>query len=120
MISYQSGGVWYFLKIFRMSGSVFPSSFSVALPCALISAMIRVFVDLGLMEFMEHEHSVVKETQAWSGFSFLVGFLVVFRTSQAYSRFWDGCTSLHRMRAEWFDACAALIAFCTHSTAPEE
>lgn len=60
---------------------------------------------------------MLTNSQAWSGFSFLVGFLVVFRTSQAYSRFWDGCTSTHKMSAEWFDAASALVAFCEHSKA---
>merc|ERR1719487_2093080 len=63
--------------------------------------------------------SIVKETQAWTGFSFLVGFLIVFRTSQAYNRFWDGCTATHQMRAEWWDACASLIAFCRHAEVSE-
>ena len=29
------------------------------------------------------------------GFSFVVGFLLVFRTSQSYARFWDGATKVH-------------------------
>merc|ERR1739838_411426 len=66
---------------------------------------------------MQDPHSIIKETQAWSGFSFLVGFLIIFRTSQAYARFWDGCKSTHQMRAEWYDACSALIAFTCHASA---
>jgi len=62
----------------------------------------------------------MSESQAWSGFSFLVGFLIVFRTSQAYGRFWEGCTASHQMRAEWFDACSSLISFCKASCAPPE
>ena len=42
---------------------------------------------------------------------------MVFRTSQAYNRFWEGSTSTHVMRAEWFDACAGICAFCKHSSA---
>lgn len=62
---------------------------------------------------------MLKDNAAWSGFSFLVGFLIVFRTSQSYNRFWDGCTSTHEMRAEWFDGCSSLLAFCRFSEAPE-
>merc|ERR1712048_1306450 len=51
----------------------------------------------------------------WGGFSFLVGFLVIFRTSQAYLRFWEGITSATRMSTEFFDSCSALIAFCKTS-----
>jgi len=53
----------------------------------------------------------------WSGFTFLVGFLVIFRTSQAYARFWEGCSCIFRMRSEWFDACSSLIAFSRISSA---
>merc|ERR1719428_1425978 len=69
------------------------------------------------LTFFQADDSVVKETQVWSSFSVLVGFLIVFRTSQAYNRFWDGCTATHQMRAEWFDACSALVAFCRYSKA---
>eukprot|EP00746_Dinoflagellata_sp_MGD_P154827 gnl/MRDRNA2_/MRDRNA2_85057_c0_seq2.p1 gnl/MRDRNA2_/MRDRNA2_85057_c0~~gnl/MRDRNA2_/MRDRNA2_85057_c0_seq2.p1 ORF type:complete len:578 (-),score=110.05 gnl/MRDRNA2_/MRDRNA2_85057_c0_seq2:99-1790(-) len=60
----------------------------------------------GLMESLSN-------SAAYSGFTFVVGFLLVFRTSQAYTRFWEGATMVHNMRTEWFDACSSLIAF-TH------
>eukprot|EP00927_Polykrikos_kofoidii_P064862 TRINITY_DN6059_c0_g1_i2.p1 TRINITY_DN6059_c0_g1~~TRINITY_DN6059_c0_g1_i2.p1 ORF type:complete len:625 (+),score=70.41 TRINITY_DN6059_c0_g1_i2:144-1877(+) len=80
------------------------------MPCAAISGVIKHFDLIG-------EHDVLLNNTAWSGFSFLVGFLVVFRTSQAYARFWDGATATHRMRAEWCDAASAVIAFTKHSKA---
>jgi len=58
-------------------------------------------------------------TNSWSGFTFLVGFLIVFRTSQAYARFWEGTTAVFKMRSEYLDACGSLMAFCRHSKAPE-
>mmetsp|Transcript_23983 Transcript_23983/g.55358 ORF Transcript_23983/g.55358 Transcript_23983/m.55358 type:complete len:530 (-) Transcript_23983:132-1721(-) len=102
-------------KLFIMHGSVFPSACWIAMPCALIAAAVRYFIEADMLEMFAGEDSVVKESQAFSGFTFLVGFLIVFRTSQAYSRFWDGCTYTHNMRAEWFDACSALVAFCNYS-----
>jgi len=54
-------------------------------------------------------------TAAWSGFSFLVGFVIVFRTSQAYSRFWDAMTDTDKMLTEWFDAASSICAFCRSS-----
>lgn len=69
---------------------------------------------------LEGEDSVTRDNAVWSGFTFLVGFLIVFRTSQSYSRFWDGCTSTHHMRAEWFDGCSSLVAFCRHSKVDKE
>jgi predicted membrane chloride channel (bestrophin family) len=73
--------------------------------------------DYNLFRFTQVEDSVLNNSAAWNGFSFLVGFLIVFRTSIAYSRFWEGCYSTHMMRAEWFDACSSIIAFCKHSVA---
>merc|ERR1719460_2733179 len=61
----------------------------------------------------------VTNSAAYSGFSFVVGFLLVFRTSQAYTRFWEGATMVHNMRTEWFDACSSLIAF-THGAKDQE
>lgn len=117
MITYTSGGAWYLLKVFQVKGSVFPSALLVALPCTAFAAVLKILIDAGHMNVFASDDSILSETQAWSGFSFFVGFLVVFRTSQAYSRFWDGSSATHRMRAEWFDACSSLIAFCKHAKA---
>jgi len=115
MIKYSQGGTWLIKKLFIMEGSVFPTSFFIALPCAICAAVVRYLINEDYLRAFESADSILTESQAFGGFSFLVGFLVVFRTSQAYSRFWDGCTFTHQMRAEWFDACSALVAFCKHS-----
>lgn len=120
MITYERGGIHFVLKLFRWRGSVFPFSFCVAFPCAAITAAIKICIDEGYIPYLENEDSpgkaIMTDNIAFSGFSFLVGFLIVFRTSQAYARFWDGCTSTHQMRAEWFDACSSVVAFCKHSS----
>merc|ERR1719195_1646595 len=89
----------------------------IGLPCAVCAAMLKVLIDLEYVEVLSSRDSILRETQAWSGFSFLVGFLIVFRTSQAYSRFWEGCTASHQMRAEWFDACSSVVSFTKHTKA---
>lgn len=119
MIKYESSGIHFFLKVFQMHGSVFPRAIFVAAPCGVVSCLFVYFLNQGSFQFIAGEESVLKDNALWSGFSFLVGFLIVFRTSQSYSRFWDGCTSTHQMRAEWFDGCSSLLAFCAHSKAPE-
>ena len=43
--------------------------------------------------------------------------LVVFRTGQAYNRFWDGSTLTHQMRGDWFDAASSIISFTRTSRA---
>eukprot|EP00929_Paragymnodinium_shiwhaense_P120965 TRINITY_DN93055_c0_g1_i1.p1 TRINITY_DN93055_c0_g1~~TRINITY_DN93055_c0_g1_i1.p1 ORF type:complete len:558 (-),score=91.25 TRINITY_DN93055_c0_g1_i1:214-1887(-) len=111
MISYRRGGVYALLNVFKLKGSVFPQSAMVALPCMILS---------GLMEYYDvtDEDSVLLNPTNWSGFTFLVGFLVVFRTSQAYARFWDGAAATHRMRADFLGAAQALLAFTSRSKRP--
>eukprot|EP00930_Biecheleria_cincta_P080003 TRINITY_DN6806_c0_g2_i1.p1 TRINITY_DN6806_c0_g2~~TRINITY_DN6806_c0_g2_i1.p1 ORF type:complete len:614 (-),score=83.83 TRINITY_DN6806_c0_g2_i1:76-1671(-) len=50
----------------------------------------------------------------WSGYTAVLGFLVVFRNNQAYSRFWEGATLVNQTRGEWFNAVSSLMAFCTN------
>jgi len=47
----------------------------------------------------------------FNGFSFILGFLIVFRTQKAYQRWWEGGTLLSELRGEWFNACSNLVAF---------
>jgi len=115
MIRYERGGIHFFTKVFQRRGSVFPVSLRIALPCSILSSLLRLCVELGYFPMLESKDGILKDNSCWSGFMFLVGFLIVFRTSTAYARFWDGCTSTHRMRAEWFDACSALVAFTKYS-----
>uniref|UniRef100_A0A7S4W6W7 Bestrophin homolog n=1 Tax=Alexandrium monilatum TaxID=311494 RepID=A0A7S4W6W7_9DINO len=120
MIYYKRGGSHLFARIRRLRGSVFPGAFVVAFPCAACTAAVKLLSDYGLLPGLGEEDSILKNNALWSGLTFLVGFLIVFRTSQAYSRFWDSCTQTHQMRAEWFDACSSIIAFCRFSSAPQE
>merc|ERR1711874_211839 len=47
--------------------------------------------------------NIIDNNAAYTGFSFAMSFLFVFRTSNAYSRFWEGSTDAYRMYAEWMD-----------------
>lgn len=107
MISYRSDGYHWVLKMFRMKGSVFLATLRVALPCGMIAAALKVMANHGYAP----DGQLLENNVVWSGFSFGVGFLIVFRTSQSYARFWEGCTALTTMQANWFDACSALISF---------
>mmetsp|Transcript_32228 Transcript_32228/g.73696 ORF Transcript_32228/g.73696 Transcript_32228/m.73696 type:complete len:649 (-) Transcript_32228:121-2067(-) len=123
MIVYQNKSVWLLRKLLVLNGSVFPSAGVVAVPCGLVAVLMRVIMDHGGLDFLQGSESILLDSQAWTGFTFLVGFLIVFRTSQAYNRFWDGCTATHQMRAEWLDGVSALTAFAEFSkgrVAPEK
>lgn len=114
MIYYQNGGIHSLLNVFRVKGSVYKIAGAAAVPNCVLCVILRVVVthwDVNADRWFLQQHGL------WASFSSLLGFLVVFRTSQAYARFWSGCTSLHRVKAEWFDACSALLAFCKFSDA---
>lgn len=105
-------------RIFQVKGSVFPQALAIALPCSLVSGCFKYMLLTGFLDRIEEPDSaILNNSGAWSGIGFLVGFLIVFRTSQAYTRFWDGCIFTHQMRAEWFDACSAICSFCAASKA---
>jgi len=53
-------------------------------------------------------------------FTSVLGFLVVFRSQQAYSRWWEGGTLLQELRGEWFNAYSSLLAFCNPDPAKEQ
>lgn len=46
-----------------------------------------------------------------------LAFLTVFRTNQAYARYWDGAKLLRQSRADWLSASSAVIAFCSSDNA---
>jgi len=117
MIIYTKGGVNHFLNVFRVSGSVFPRIFPQTLLCASIASAVKYLLNQGYLIFLQEKGKIMLDNAMWTGFTFLVGFLVVFRTSQAYARFQEGCSAIFRMRAEWMDACSCLIAFCKMSRA---
>mmetsp|Transcript_135731 Transcript_135731/g.378145 ORF Transcript_135731/g.378145 Transcript_135731/m.378145 type:complete len:537 (-) Transcript_135731:79-1689(-) len=54
------------------------------------------------------------------GFTFILGFLIAFRSQQAYSRWWEGGALMQQLRAEWFNAASCLLAFSNPSPEKEE
>lgn len=122
MIRYANGGKHHLLNLFVIRGSAFPFAMGVALPCATLSGLLKWLMQNGYLLWLDwdEDHQVLLDSAPWNGFSFLVGFLIVFRTSQSYNRFWDACSHTADMRAQWYDAASAMCAFCAHSQVPEE
>lgn len=120
MIHYEVG--WNQIGfIFQLKGSVFPFAFTVAMPCALLSMALKVMDGKDLLgdwstdDYGRDGLQLLAESAAYGGFSFLVGFVIVFRTSQSYTRFNDALNTTHQMVAEWFDAAGSLVAFSKSS-----
>mmetsp|Transcript_61174 Transcript_61174/g.137848 ORF Transcript_61174/g.137848 Transcript_61174/m.137848 type:complete len:625 (-) Transcript_61174:21-1895(-) len=97
--------------VIRCSGSVIPKGLIWAVPCATLAAVFHNV--LGRLEIQEVV--IAQEAQFWSNFTYILGILLVFRTNQAYSRYWEGATLLQQVRGEWFQATSSIFAFCSSS-----
>eukprot|EP00927_Polykrikos_kofoidii_P023701 TRINITY_DN21743_c0_g1_i1.p1 TRINITY_DN21743_c0_g1~~TRINITY_DN21743_c0_g1_i1.p1 ORF type:complete len:671 (+),score=84.55 TRINITY_DN21743_c0_g1_i1:158-2014(+) len=92
----------------------------------MLSFVLRVLYD-NMNNAMVHDRLVeaavfnpLAETAAFGGFSFLVGFIIVFRTSQSYGRFQEAMSNTHAMVTEWFDAATTLVSFARSSKKSED
>eukprot|EP00928_Gymnodinium_smaydae_P022751 TRINITY_DN19001_c0_g1_i2.p1 TRINITY_DN19001_c0_g1~~TRINITY_DN19001_c0_g1_i2.p1 ORF type:complete len:596 (+),score=113.94 TRINITY_DN19001_c0_g1_i2:102-1889(+) len=110
MIRYAFG-TWGVAFIFQITGSVFPKAISWAIPNTLLAVFLKLYVESN-SDFVNNVDKI------WSGYTFVLGFLVVFRNNQAYSRFWEGATLISQVRGEWFNTASSLISFT--SAKPEK
>eukprot|EP00448_Togula_jolla_P017138 CAMPEP_0170586538 /NCGR_PEP_ID=MMETSP0224-20130122/9799_1 /TAXON_ID=285029 /ORGANISM="Togula jolla, Strain CCCM 725" /LENGTH=613 /DNA_ID=CAMNT_0010910093 /DNA_START=132 /DNA_END=1973 /DNA_ORIENTATION=+ len=96
-----------------------PKALLFAFPCACFALILKVLVKEGYLPWLlyegEEEMNIFSNNAAYTGFNLAMSFLFVFRTSQAYSRFWEGFSVGHRMYAEWFDFASCVVAFSRYS-----
>eukprot|EP00930_Biecheleria_cincta_P001323 TRINITY_DN102458_c0_g1_i1.p1 TRINITY_DN102458_c0_g1~~TRINITY_DN102458_c0_g1_i1.p1 ORF type:complete len:588 (+),score=112.93 TRINITY_DN102458_c0_g1_i1:95-1858(+) len=115
MIDYNSSGdSWIVCQILKVNGTVLHKAVGYAVFNALITGILHYVMrqyDLGM------QHSMDGVTGVWTGYTSILGFLVVFRNNQAYSRFWEGATLVRQVRGEWFNSVSALIAFSKKDSA---
>jgi len=96
--------------VFRLRGSVIPKAMIFAVPSGILAFGLHY-----LMHLTGNQLSTVAQgSQIWSSFNFVLGVLIVFRTNQAYARYWEGATLLQQVRGEWFNATSSLFAFCSN------
>lgn len=116
MIVYDNRSV---MKVFKLAGSVFPHSLAIALPCAVLASVVKVcgqqecLARLGAAGSFGGSDSY--DSTFWTGFSTTVVFFLIFRTSHAYNRFWDGAFYVRMMSCSWYNACSLLFAFSKFS-----
>eukprot|EP00928_Gymnodinium_smaydae_P062319 TRINITY_DN46216_c0_g1_i1.p1 TRINITY_DN46216_c0_g1~~TRINITY_DN46216_c0_g1_i1.p1 ORF type:complete len:519 (+),score=93.60 TRINITY_DN46216_c0_g1_i1:98-1654(+) len=115
MIRYNSG----YSILWQFSGSVFPYAFKIA----FASTLIAVGLGFARLEVaaLQHVFEVYEiSDKVYTSFTSLLGFLIIFRTSIAYSRFWDGATLTHQMSGDWFESASSLVAFCSSAEKDKE
>jgi len=81
-----------------------------ALPSCAGAVLLRWAIDRYEWPIAE-DPGVFTNNTIYSGFTYVLGFVLVFRTSQSYLRYWFAATSVHAMRSTWYDACASLVSF---------
>jgi putative membrane protein len=118
MIIYDPGK-WGLIFALSLRGSVFPKAFAFAAPCSVLSLTLHFMFHYWVPGIGARIGADDVATSVLSGFTFVLGFLVVFRSQQAYSRWWEGGTLLQQLRGEWFNAYSSLLAFCNTSKDPE-
>lgn len=103
----------------RLRGSVIPRALLWALPSAIIAFGIKYFEEIGFYNL--HRLEILTQGDVYSGFTYVLGFSLVFRTTQSYTRYWTAATAVHEMASEWSDSCASLVAFASvsHATKSE-
>lgn len=99
-----------------LRGSVFPKAMLSAVLVTLICYVIKLLEVRGHLGIDLKELQLVDNSAVYSGFSFTLGFILVFRTSQSYNRFWVSATSVNAMKAQWVEAAAGLVTFAEMST----
>jgi len=98
----------------RISGSVLPAAMRWAAAAGVAGFVLKFLQN----EYMPKDFLGDLEISpaAYSGFSFTLGFVIVFRTSQCYNRFWTCATHVNAMRAEWYEAASGLTTFISMSS----
>jgi len=60
------------------------------------------------------------DSNVYSAITALLSFLLAFRTSVAYQRFWEGCNILEALKCSWFSAASLLASFSSYSDCDQD
>eukprot|EP00429_Kryptoperidinium_foliaceum_P071863 CAMPEP_0176063368 /NCGR_PEP_ID=MMETSP0120_2-20121206/31604_1 /TAXON_ID=160619 /ORGANISM="Kryptoperidinium foliaceum, Strain CCMP 1326" /LENGTH=471 /DNA_ID=CAMNT_0017396941 /DNA_START=58 /DNA_END=1473 /DNA_ORIENTATION=- len=117
MIYYNPGSVCAFWKL---QGSVAPRAFQRAIVCSVLAYLYHLLYESVRYEISQWEPTglIQGETTAWTMCTSMLGFLLIFRTQIAYSRYWEGLSLVEQACAVWLNGCSNLVAF--RSVNPEK
>merc|ERR1712196_68281 len=100
MIEYDQRSCGGLQLIFKAKGSVYVA----VLPYALFSA-VEVYVLKSLAQWGGSDFTnIFNHPYVYQVYTFVLGFVIVFRCNLAYQRFWEGRSCLELMTSKWSDA----------------
>lgn len=108
VIEYTSHG-WAVGLAFQHKGSVLHKGFAWAAPAAILSVILHIYSE----NYTDWNREKSTLSEIVTGYAFVLGFLLVFRTQIAYTRFWEGASYLQTIRGGWFNVVSCCFAFCT-------
>lgn len=100
------------------------NSWMLRMPCVRVPLLFGLFsATVGVsfeMLTSASQSKLAMDDDIFTSLNVLVSFLVVFRTGQAYNRFWEGTSLVHRMMGDWFDAASTAASLCKLSNADSD
>lgn len=108
MITIRQGNFQFFSTLFRINGSalyraIFPSIFSTGILVAVELTSDDPSSDFAERWF-QHPYPIACMMVAFT-------FLLTFKLSFSYNRYWEACTAIHQMHSKWLDVGMELAAF---------
>mmetsp|Transcript_38900 Transcript_38900/g.121539 ORF Transcript_38900/g.121539 Transcript_38900/m.121539 type:complete len:417 (+) Transcript_38900:172-1422(+) len=108
MLVYKKGYLGIFL-LFRLSGTAWPHGVMPGLISATVGLMLGLLKKVDVV--LTDDTQFLVNPYPYQLFTYIVGFILVFRTNFGYARYWDGLDAVQRMGAKWLDGACMAIAF---------
>lgn len=98
--------------LFQLTGSIYPR---VVPHICLASGIVLALKGVDHWTDIDDFNSIFDHPYVYQIYTFVLGFVMVFRSSLAYSRFWEGRTNIESMSSKWGDAALLSVVFDNQS-----
>eukprot|EP00440_Ansanella_granifera_P010651 gb/GFBE01011558.1/.p1 GENE.gb/GFBE01011558.1/~~gb/GFBE01011558.1/.p1 ORF type:complete len:427 (+),score=58.01 gb/GFBE01011558.1/:1-1281(+) len=96
-------------------GSVLVVAAKFAIPLSILAGLLKHLDNDPDIPFISLRQTI--DPTSFKSFGGILGFFMIFRTSQAYTRYWSGGTLIQQMSGSWFGAASLLFSFVHASKA---
>ena len=117
MIIYNPRRCAGYIVLTSCKGSSFVSAMPLPILAALFTLLIKLLPDVFSVpataagDEKDGAEALITHPQASYALTSIVGFLLLFRSNLAYSRFWEGRTAVQNMGAAWAEVGSLVVAF---------